>query len=69
MEIPPNEPHQPPLAEPSLVDMELRQRAEIREQKIQRGFNAPLPVGYIILLIAIILFLIIIAVMSALHLW
>src|SRR5260370_16291910 len=59
MELPPNERHQPPLAGPTWVDMELRQRAEIREQALKRDFTAgPLSkrylIGWIILIVLVV---------------
>jgi len=59
MELPPNERHQPPLAGPTWVGMELRQRAEIREQALKRDFTGgPLSkrylIGWIILIVLVV---------------
>jgi hypothetical protein len=64
MEIPPNETHQPPLAGPLLSDMILNEQVEDREQEIKRDFKAPLPVGYLIASIAIILLIILALLLS-----
>jgi hypothetical protein len=59
MELPPNERHQPPLPGSTWADMELRQRAEIREQELKRDFTGgPLAkrylIGWIILIVLVV---------------
>ncbi len=41
---------------------------ESKEQELKRDFNVPLPIGYLIISIAIVLFCIVIVVMFGLHL-
>jgi hypothetical protein len=56
----------PPMTPPS--SMYDKAEVESKEQELRRDFNAGLPVGYLIVSIAIVLFLIIIVVMSGFHL-
>ena len=68
MEIPPNETHQPPLAEPTLGEMVRNEQVEDREQEIKRDFNAPLGGIFLISwIIVILIFIGILVLLSNFH--